>query len=221
MNLKEWMLIYKNICSDLGIDPDTDLLSSFLLSRFVGKEKLLPLKNENIYVIGNAPWISEIIDEVPESVTSVVADSAIDAYFKYRGPPDYIVSDLDGNVDLIEKCKNEGSKIIIHAHGDNMDKIMKYSYIFDDQTIGTTQNLPLKNVYNFFGFTDGDRAAFIADYLVTENIYLVGFDFEHPSFKQNGDPLRKKKKLGWAKRLLSKLAEERGSIISDSPIIRI
>ncbi len=221
MILKEWMLIYKDICNDLNIDPDTDLLASFLLSRFTGKGYLKPLMTESIYVIGNAPWLDQALDAIPESAVTIVADSAIKVYFKQRGPPDYIVSDLDGDINLIEKSKEEGSKLIVHAHGDNTEKIMKYTRLLDAEVIGTTQNIPLINIPNFFGFTDGDRSAFIAHYLGARNIYLIGFDFDHPSFKEGSDLLRKQKKLKWAKYLLEILAKERNSSLGRSEIMRI
>jgi uncharacterized Rossmann fold enzyme len=43
--------------------------------------------------------------------------------------------------------------------------------------IGTTQVKPLQNVYNFGGFTDGDRAVFLANEFGAINIVLVGMDF--------------------------------------------
>ena len=44
--------------------------------------------------------------------------------------------------------------------------------------IGTTQIEPISDVYNFGGFTDGDRAVFLAEHFGAKEIELVGFDFE-------------------------------------------
>jgi len=55
----------------------------------------------------------------------------------------------------------------------------------------------LKNVYNFGGFTDGDRCVFLAKALGAAEIKLVGFDYDDESVTP-----RKRKKLAWAKRLI-------------------
>jgi len=65
------------------------------------------------------------------------------------------------------------------------------------KVIGTTQSRPTNGLYNFGGFTDGDRAVFLAKHLDALKIILIGFDFEDESVT-----LRKHKKLIWAKRLI-------------------
>ena len=46
--------------------------------------------------------------------------------------------------------------------------------------VGTTQGRPLENVFNFGGFTDGDRAAHLVHELGASAIELYGFDFFTP-----------------------------------------
>jgi hypothetical protein len=58
-------------------------------------------------------------------------------------------------------------------------------------------------VYNFGGFTDGDRAVFAADELGAERITLVGFDLDD----QDVEPM-KRGKLFWARKLLALLGHE-------------
>jgi uncharacterized Rossmann fold enzyme len=43
--------------------------------------------------------------------------------------------------------------------------------------MGTTQSIPEGKLYNFGGFTDGDRAIFLAVELGAEKIFLAGMDF--------------------------------------------
>ena len=43
--------------------------------------------------------------------------------------------------------------------------------------MGTTQAQPIGNLYNFGGFTDGDRALFLAVALGASQITLAGMDF--------------------------------------------
>ncbi|MEM2818029.1 MAG: hypothetical protein QXN39_06050, partial [Archaeoglobaceae archaeon] len=61
--------------------------------------------------------------------------------------------------------------------------------------VATTQSKPFGRVYNFCGFTDGDRAVLIAKKFGAKKITLYGFDFE----KAEGTKL---KKLKWAKKIL-------------------
>jgi len=63
--------------------------------------------------------------------------------------------------------------------------------------MGTAQCRPPPGLYNFGGFTDGDRCVFLAQELGAAKIKLVGFDYEDESVTP-----RKKKKLAWAKRLI-------------------
>jgi uncharacterized Rossmann fold enzyme len=63
--------------------------------------------------------------------------------------------------------------------------------------IATTQAKPFNRVYNFGGFSDGDRCVFVAREFGASKIKLAGFDFEDPGVNQI-----KKKKLKWAKKLL-------------------
>jgi uncharacterized Rossmann fold enzyme len=55
-------------------------------------------------------------------------------------------------------------------------------------------------VYNFGGFSDGDRAVFAADELRATHITLIGFDCDDPAV----DPV-KHGKLMWARKLLALL----------------
>ncbi|MDD4249345.1 MAG: DUF115 domain-containing protein, partial [Methanosarcina sp.] len=78
----------------------------------------------------------------------------------------------------------------------NMDKLEKYVPRFR-RFIATTQARPFDQVYNFGGFSDGDRCVFVAREFGAKSIRLAGFDFEDPLV----NPI-KKKKLNWAKELI-------------------
>jgi 2-amino-4-hydroxy-6-hydroxymethyldihydropteridine diphosphokinase len=84
----------------------------------------------------------------------------------------------------------------VHAHGDNQDLLREYVPKLRN-VIGTTQTRPPHGLYNFGGFTDGDRCVFFARYLRASEIKLIGFDFDDMSVTP-----RKHKKLAWAKRLI-------------------
>ena len=83
---------------------------------------------------------------------------------------------MDGNLDDIFLANLKGANVVIHAHGDNIDKIASLTTFFTN-IMGTTQAQPIGNLYNFGGFTDGDRAVFLAVALGASEITLAGMDF--------------------------------------------
>lgn len=225
MKYGSWIPWYTEICRYFGYDPERDYHASVLL------DKTVPLKStdqqyveffhgKDISVIGNGPRLREILDTHKIS-TSFVADSALPVFYRSVGIPHVLVTDLDGDQELIMKCLDEGSRIVLHAHGDNMEKIREIGHEISGEILCTTQNRPFGKVYNFGGFTDGDRSAFLADYVKPRFLELVGFDFLNPVNKLNSDIRVKKEKLGYAKRLLQELAVERGTILKDGDVIAL
>ncbi|MEZ5336103.1 MAG: hypothetical protein R2741_13165 [Methanolobus sp.] len=59
-----------------------------------------------------------------------------------------------------------------------------------------------ENVYNFGGFSDGDRCVYLAKEFGAASITLIGFDFDDLYV----NPV-KKKKLKWARLLIEKVME--------------
>ena len=102
---------------------------------------------------------------------------------------------------------------MLHAHGDNLDKIRKVAPQIDMRVIGTTQVEPFGKLFNFGGFTDGDRAAFMAHELGASRIYLVGMDLGAKFGIYSGDKDIKRKivKLSICKELLTWLAGDLGA----------
>jgi uncharacterized Rossmann fold enzyme len=114
--------------------------------------------------------------------------------------------------------------MVVHAHGDNIDMIKKLVPKFR-KVLGTTQVMPLENVHNFGGFTDGDRAVFLAEEFGAKNIVLVGMDLGNAIGKYSKekvkDPELKKQKMKAGRRLLEALAQRSHSKLldtSDKPI---
>jgi len=220
MDMMRWISIYGSIVDDFGFDPEMDRLASRILSNFVGYPILPEANGNTAYVIGNGPEISEILPSLSPGY-HIVADSAITAYAEILGCPDIIVTDLDGDLDAIFRCAAQGTKIVIHAHGDNMDRIVHNSSRMSRKMIGTTQNVPFRNIANFFGFTDGDRSVYIADHMGFKNIVLVSFDFRNVNRSKPGNHAMKAKKLKWAEALISMIALERGTTLTCGDFIDI
>ena len=64
---------------------------------------------------------------------------------------------------------------------------------------------PVDAVANYGGFTDGDRAAFLADHCGADRLVFPGWDFDDPDVDG-----MKARKLDWAERLLRLLERRRG-----------
>jgi len=225
MNYTEWIPWYDDICNHFGYSQAEDYLSSLLLDRIAHKKAsevsfLNEFTGSNIQVVGNGPNLSEVLEDAEPGIY-FVADSALSHYYRLLGPPDAIVTDLDGDPDLIMKCQDEGSRLVVHAHGDNQEKLGRIVPGLKEEILCTTQNVPFGKIYNFAGFTDGDRAAFLADYLGAQSITLLGFNFRLPTTKAGTDLAVKAEKLKFAERLLVYLAASRGKKFTAGNVIEI
>ena len=110
-----------------------------------------------------------------------------------------------------------GSILYVHAHGDNMDKIEKY---FDklEKIIPTCQCKSFGYLENYGGFTDGDRAVYIAVYsLKVDTVLLAGMDFGEVVTRYSRPDIPDKlgqaddfkiKKLKYAEKLIDSLKKE-------------
>ncbi|MEE9593346.1 MAG: 6-hydroxymethylpterin diphosphokinase MptE-like protein, partial [Thermoplasmata archaeon] len=122
--------------------------------------------------------------------------------------PSVVVTDLDGRVEDQLEAHRRGALIAIHAHGDNMEALRRWTASFGPRTLGTTQAEPFEGIHNFGGFTDGDRAVYLADHFGAAEIRTVGFDFDRPNPKDQPTDV-KLRKLAWARRLLEDLGRRR------------
>ena len=210
MKFEEWEPIYKLILEDMHFDRIYDENSARLLSKILEtKSRKKPpdvieieflqkaINGKDILVCGKAPCLKDDIKKIDiKKYVVMAADGATSVLMNNGITPDIIVTDLDGNMDDEAKANELGAIMVVHAHGDNIDALGEELPRLK-RVIGTTQSKPLNNVYNFGGFTDGDRCVFIAKEMGAKSITLIGFDFKDT----NVTPL-KKKKLVWAERLI-------------------
>ncbi|MCK9276774.1 MAG: DUF115 domain-containing protein, partial [Methanoculleus sp.] len=108
-----------------------------------------------------------------------------------------VFTDLDGATDVFIDLSRQGTVMVVHAHGDNIPLLRHWVPLLPGPLVATTQAAPLPHVYNFGGFTDGDRAVFAADDLGAASVRIIGFDLSD----RNVDPV-KRGKLFWAGELL-------------------
>lgn len=234
MNYSQWNAWYQKIIKDFGYSEDADAKAAEILEKMLDvqdPEKQLSLLKERIYnkcvlIYGCGPSLERNILEIKriglnKVCAQIAADGAISALLKEGLMPEIVVSDLDGRIEDITSANKKGAIIVIHAHGDNITALKKYVKSLPGTVIGTTQTKPLTHVFNFSGFTDGDRAVFLAESMGAHTILLAGFDFGNyigkyskPSYKKNVSitPI-KKKKLEYAKKLINWLASQTNTVI--------
>jgi uncharacterized Rossmann fold enzyme len=208
MEFEEWEPIYLDILENMGFDPGKDVEAARLLDSICpkdsicGKECLGRRLCETATIIGHGPDLEEALERAEMRGTVISADGATTSLLEIGVIPDIIVTDLDGNIKDEVESNILGSVAVIHAHGDNMDKIREYLPLFPGLITPTVQCRPFGNLFNFGGFTDGDRAAMLALHFGSRKIILIGFDFDNPRKKEGRTLKEKVRKLEWAKRII-------------------
>jgi uncharacterized Rossmann fold enzyme len=124
--------------------------------------------------------------------------------------PDFVVTDLDGDVQTDLEANEKGAVLVLHAHGDNITAIRRFVPTVTGRVVLTTQSTPFGDVHDFGGFTDGDRAVLMAAHFGARNLRLIGFDLSHPRPKAGTSPEIKAKKLRWAGSLIDRAELEDG-----------
>ncbi|MEM4487780.1 MAG: 6-hydroxymethylpterin diphosphokinase MptE-like protein [Desulfurococcaceae archaeon] len=159
----------------------------------------------------NAQKEAQLIRRIKErNFLLVAADGATKILLDCDITPDLIVTDLDGNLEALLDASKNGAIVVFHAHGDNIERIDLIKK-FKGPVVGSTQVEPRPFVYNFGGFTDGDRAIFILQIAGYRRVYVSGFDFEIPYSCPGKEAVNyniKKVKLYFAKRLISMLQQK-------------
>ncbi len=199
LKFKDWEPLYEEIILDFDYSKEEDRKSAEILVELRGTDNLSPLrslKNRNVEIGG--PYYSK-----SDAKITVAAGSAVSQIVDQGVEPDLLVTDLDGTKKLQKDLNLKNTPAVLHAHGDNIDIIKKWANKFEGHVVSTCQcDPPKKGIYNFGGFTDGDRACFIADHFGAKKIVLNGWDFDRP-FERNSS--EKRKKLKWAKRLIESI----------------
>ncbi|MDF1537823.1 MAG: DUF115 domain-containing protein [Candidatus Thorarchaeota archaeon] len=189
MEWSEWSPFYRDIIERLEIDSNGDYEATAILSRLLIDTDPEPLitslekriNGKKVVVFGSGPSLEEHIDTVQKDpsfseAVFIAADGATTALRENGLRCDFIVTDLDGNLDDILSSMNDGAISIVHSHGDNISAINKYVPKME-RVLGSTQVEPLPNVFLWGGFTDGDRACFLASHYRPRSIVLAGMDF--------------------------------------------
>jgi uncharacterized Rossmann fold enzyme len=216
MELTLWMQWYQHILEDFGFVREDDERSAETLNNIMDDIGALTPQDikikDKVIVFGAGPSLKPNLTILKginlDEFTLIAADGATTALLEEEILPDIIVTDLDGRMDDIITANREGTLMVVHAHGNNQDVIEKYTPKLVN-VMGTTQSVPLASVYNFGGFTDGDRCVFLAMALGAKVIILSGMDFgkivthySRPDQEDGPADQIKQKKLKWAKKLV-------------------
>jgi uncharacterized Rossmann fold enzyme len=216
MVISGWSKKYSEIRKEFGYSEKQDKESAIILESILRKkisEKKIReiITGKTVFVIGAGPSLSLAIPKLKKfkNVVKIVADSAIKPLIENGIKPNIVVTDLDGDENTLIKVGKTDSIFVVHAHGDNTTKLHLVNYF--KNCIGTTQTNPFKNIKNFGGFTDGDRAVFLASHFGAKKIILFGMDFRKRigTYSQTKASERqiKLKKLRTGKLLLEWLSE--------------
>jgi hypothetical protein len=187
ITLDAWWPWYNKIIDIFGYDRfqdqhAADVLSKLLLHKAVDLTELkAQISGQPVLMFGAGPSLEENLREVAgknllKRCVIISADGATSALLKVaKVTPNLVVTDLDGNIRDLLQANKLGSIMVIHGHGDNIDRLKRFVPKFK-KAIGTTQVEPRPNVYNFGGFTDGDRAVFLAVAMKAKLVALAGMD---------------------------------------------
>ena len=220
MTITGWDKKYSEILKEFGYSRKSDTnsakkLSSILKKNFSLKSLGKLIDDKVVFVVGAGPSLKNSISFLKkyDNITKIVADGAVKLLIEKKIKPDIVVTDLDGDLKSLKKIGKTKSVMVVHAHGDNIEKLELVTQF--KNCIGTTQGKSFAKIYNFGGFTDGDRCVFLARYFKAKKIILFGMDFgtDIGMYSKN-KVLNKKtklKKLRKGKKLLEWLASKKSS----------
>jgi len=210
MLYEEWQPAYRAILDDFGYSTAGDERARDVLAGLLADERPLgPADIElsgTVAVCGAAPSLDNELDVARGADSVVAASTAADVLRAAGVAVDCMVTDLDKNPETVHELTAAGTPVAVHAHGDNVPALEAHVPRIDASAVlPTTQAEPRDPVVNPGGFTDGDRAAFLADARGADELVFAGWAFDDPTVGAE-----KRRKLAWAERLLRWLELRRG-----------
>jgi uncharacterized Rossmann fold enzyme len=205
-----WEPVYERILAEFGFGRAGDERARDRLADLLPDNTLTPesldFTGQTVAIAGAGPNLEAEAERAAEADVVVAASVAADRLPAVGVAVDCMVTDLDKNPETVANLTAEGTPVAVHAHGDNVPALETHVPTVDvAAVIPTTQAAPTDRVYNVGGFTDGDRAAFLADHCGADRLTFLGWDFDDPEV----GPM-KRRKLAWAERLLYWLERRRG-----------
>ncbi|SEO73441.1 hypothetical protein SAMN04487948_104439 [Halogranum amylolyticum] len=201
MNFDDWEPVYEAILADFGFGREADERARDVLAEFAvpfDTERFADVTDSTVAIAGAGPSLAAELDVAAAADVVFAASTATDVLRDADISVDLMVTDLDKNPETAVALTREGVPVAAHAHGDNVPAVREWVPKFDrEHVLATTQAAPVGPVVDYGGFTDGDRAAFIADEFGAGELVFLGWDFDDPDVDDV-----KARKLQWAERLL-------------------
>lgn len=178
------------------------------------KQKLLAAPR--VVVVGASVCDDDFVDFDFENSVVIAADGSIGGVVELAKVA-CVVTDFDGNPHL-NKAAESGAVFIAHAHGDNISQwqecLNKWRSLQNPPALILSHqvNETINGMYNFGGFTDGDRAVCLAVGLgvPTEKISLIGFSTTKiGKWTGQTNPEKKLEKLAWMLQILQIIGLEK------------
>jgi len=207
MDFEDWQPIYEAIRADFGYDRADDKRAREELAALTEPFDFarLDVAGKTVAIAGAAPALLDELDRIREADAVFAASNAAAVLLRRGFGVDCMVTDLDKVPGVARDLTHAGTPVAVHAHGDNRGAIRGWvPEMATDWVIATTQVKSRPPVVNVGGFTDGDRAAFLANHLGAARLSFPGWDFDDP-----GVGAEKRRKLRWAARLLAWLERRR------------
>ncbi len=210
MQFEAWEPVYEAILADFGYSRSADRrardrLAAILRDRETFAPPDLSVSGQCVAVAGAGPTLESDVDLARRADAVFAASTAADRLEACGVRVDCMVTDLDKNPGTVRELADSGTPVAVHAHGDNVPAIdREVPGLHSPSVIPTTQAAPAGPVRNFGGFTDGDRAAFLADAVGAGRLLFPGWSFDDGSVDDE-----KAHKLAWAERLLRWLERRR------------
>jgi 2-amino-4-hydroxy-6-hydroxymethyldihydropteridine diphosphokinase len=222
----DWAPTYRRIQTEFAYPFDKELASAHRLKELLPKSErtaALPralerLAGRRVVVVGLAPAAGppplHALSESAKEFAVVAADGATVRCLEGGIVPDVIVTDLDGPVAAEVSANVRGSLAVVHAHGDNLPNLEEWVPQFPGRLAGSWAGPPEPELLNVGGFTDGDRAVFLAEHARAREVLLFGFDFDTLPDSREPRPQVKRAKLRWARELIGEVARRATTPVS-------
>ena len=209
MRYAEWAPVYRAILADFGYGRGADEQARQRLAALLAGPGYDPGRLDAagavVAVAGGADRLSGDLALARRADLVVAASDAATRLREHGIAVDCMVTDLDKAPDTARELTATGTPVAVHAHGDNIPELeSEVPDLRTEWVVPTTQAAPARGVRNFGGFTDGDRAAFLADALGAGRLVFPGWNFDDTTVGAE-----KRRKLSWAERLLYWLEQRR------------
>jgi uncharacterized Rossmann fold enzyme len=222
MEWMAWAPTMAAIRAEFGYDPEPDREAAHALHKLVPatnrmRDLGVEVRNRrDVVIAGCGPGLVKAKADLFLGKAVVAADGATERLRELGVVPRIVVTDLDGKPEALEWAAAQGSRMAVHAHGDNRKAIAELVPRLGPQVYGTHQLEPvpgLEPMKNVGGFTDGDRAVLLCEHLGARAALLVGFEMDQPpsKYSHEWDPKTKPRKLAWAEKIVAE-CQARGKL---------